>query len=76
MPQNHDFRKIPGILKKGQCVLLHSHCVHGSEPNTSNRFRRNYLGGFLKKGATFNEGTHMKREPIDVYGLRKNLWGE
>ena len=74
MPEGHDFRKIEGDCKKGHMVLLHSHCVHGSEPNNSNRMRRNFLGGYLKKGAHFNEGHHMKREPIDVYELQKKHW--
>jgi ectoine hydroxylase-related dioxygenase (phytanoyl-CoA dioxygenase family) len=76
MPEGHDFRKVEGILKKGQVVLLHSHCVHGSEANNSNRMRRNFLGGFLKKGAFYNQGSHMKREPIDVYELRDKHWSE
>ena len=76
MPENHDFRKIEGVLKKGQVVLLHSHCVHGSEANNSNRMRRNFLGGFLKKGANYNQGSHMKREPINIYELRQKHWGE
>jgi ectoine hydroxylase-related dioxygenase (phytanoyl-CoA dioxygenase family) len=75
MPEGHDFRKVEGYLQKGQVVLLHSHCVHGSEPNDSNRFRRNFLGGYLKKGAYFNQGGHMKREPIDMHELRKHHWG-
>lgn len=76
MPEGHDFRKVEGYLRKGQVVLLHSHCVHGSEPNFSNRFRRNLLGGYLKDGSIFNKGSHMKREPIELYSLRKNHWGE
>ena len=76
MPEGHDFRKIEGVLKKGQVVLLHSHCVHGSEANNSNRMRRNFLGGFLKKGAFYNQGSHMKREPIDVYELRDKHWSK
>ena len=74
MPEGHDFVKVPGILKKGQVTLLHSHVVHGSETNNSNRFRRNFLGGYLKKGATFNTGGQMKREPINIYDLRKKHW--
>jgi len=76
MPEGHDFRKVEGYLRKGEVVLLHSHTIHGSEPNNSNRFRRNLLGGYLKKGAHFNQGNHMKREPIDVYELRQKHWGE
>jgi hypothetical protein len=48
--------------------------VHGSEPNNSNRFRRNLLGGYLKKGAYFNQGSHMKREPIDLKPLQEKYW--
>jgi ectoine hydroxylase-related dioxygenase (phytanoyl-CoA dioxygenase family) len=76
MPEGHDFRKVEGYLRKGEVVLLHSHTIHGSEPNKSNRFRRNFLGGYLKEGAYFNPGNQMKREPIDIYQLRNNHWGE
>ena len=65
---------IEGNTRKGEMVLLHSHTVHGSEENNSNRFRRNFLGGYLKKGATFKQGEHMKREPIDVYKLQNKYW--
>ena len=74
MPEGHDFSKIQGDCKKGHMVLLHSHCVHGSEANTSNRMRRNFLGGYLVEGAKFKEGGHMKRTPIDVYELQKKHW--
>jgi ectoine hydroxylase-related dioxygenase (phytanoyl-CoA dioxygenase family) len=76
MPEGHDFRKVEGYLRKGQVVLLHSHCVHGSEANNSNRFRRNFLGGYLRKGAIFNKGGHMKREPIDLHELKAKHWTE
>ena len=77
MPEGHDFRKIPGVLKKGQVSLLHSHVVHGSDPNRdTTRMRRNFLGGYLKKGAYFNPGNQMKREPVNIYELRQKHWGE
>lgn len=75
MPEGHDFNKVEGYLKKGQVVLLHSHVVHGSEDNLSQRMRRNLLGGYLKKGAHYNSGSHMKREPINIHDLRKTHWG-
>lgn len=74
MPEGHDFRKLEGVLKKGQVVLLHSHNVHGSETNNSNRMRRNLLGGYLKRGANFSKGGHMKREPIDMKELQFKHW--
>jgi ectoine hydroxylase-related dioxygenase (phytanoyl-CoA dioxygenase family) len=76
MPEGHDFRKVEGYLRKGEVVLLHSHTVHGSEANNSTRMRRNFLSGYLKRGAYFNQGNQMKREPINVYELKKLHWGE
>jgi ectoine hydroxylase-related dioxygenase (phytanoyl-CoA dioxygenase family) len=77
MPEGHDFRKVEGYLKKGQVALLHSHVVHGSDPNKdTTRMRRNFLGGYLKKGAYFKSGNQMKREPIDIYSLRDKHWKE
>jgi ectoine hydroxylase-related dioxygenase (phytanoyl-CoA dioxygenase family) len=76
MPEGHDFRKIEGYLRKGEVVLLHSHTVHGSEENRSDKMRRNFLGGYLKRGAYFNKGSQMKREPINLYELRNLHWGE
>jgi ectoine hydroxylase-related dioxygenase (phytanoyl-CoA dioxygenase family) len=66
LPDDHNFPHIDGYLRRGQVALLHSNVVHGSEPNTSNRFRRAFLTGYIKEGANFATGNHMKREPIDV----------
>ena len=66
LPEDHTFPHIDGYLRKGQVALLHSNVVHGSEPNTSQRFRRAFLTGYIKEGANFAKGNHMKREPIDV----------
>ena len=66
MPEGHTFPKIDGYLRKGQVAFIHSNVVHGSEENTSNRFRKAFLCGYLKWGSNFASGNHMKREPIDV----------
>ena len=66
MPEGHTFPKIDGYLRKGQIAFLHSNVVHGSDENTSNRFRKAFLCGYLRWGAKFASGSHMKREPIDV----------
>ena len=66
LPDDHNFPHIDGYLRKGQVALLHSNVVHGSEANTSNRFRKAFLTGYIKEGANFAKGNHMKREPIDV----------
>ena len=74
MPEGHDFKKIQGNTRKGDMVLLHSHTVHGSEPNNSNRFRRSFLAGYSLKGAEFKKGGHMKRTPIDIYSIQSKYW--
>ena len=66
MPEGHTFPKIDGYLRKGQIAFIHSNAVHGSDENTSNRFRKAFLCGYLKWGSNFASGNHMKREPIDV----------
>jgi len=66
MPEGHTFPKVEGYLRKGQVAFIHSNVVHGSEENTSNRFRKAFLCGYLKWGSNFASGNHMKREPIDV----------
>ena len=76
LPEGHDFRKIEGNTRKGEMVLLHSHTVHGSEENNSNRFRRNFLSGYALKGTKFTSGNHMKRERIDIYELQEKYWNE
>jgi ectoine hydroxylase-related dioxygenase (phytanoyl-CoA dioxygenase family) len=75
MPEGHGFRKIEGYQRKGTMTILHSHVVHGSEANISNRMRRNFIGGYLKAGAPFASGGQMKREPIDMYQMRRDHWG-
>lgn len=75
MPVDHNFAKIEGCQRKGTMTILHSHVVHGSDANLSNRMRRNFIGGYLRQGANMASGEHMKREPIDVYSLRINHWG-
>ena len=74
LPEGHDFKKIEGNTRKGEMVLLHSHTIHGSETNHSDRFRRNFLAGYALKGTTFTKGGHMKREPIDIYSFQKKYW--
>jgi len=76
MPEGHNFPKVYPKLKKGQAFLIHSHLVHGSDTNTGNTSRYSILSGYMVKGGYLRQGEHMKREPIDVYELRKQYWGE
>jgi ectoine hydroxylase-related dioxygenase (phytanoyl-CoA dioxygenase family) len=75
MPEGHNFPKIYAKLKKGQAFLIHSHLVHGSDTNTGTTSRYSILSGYMVKGGYLRQGEHMKREPIDLYELRKKHWG-
>ena len=66
LPADHNFPHIDGYLRKGQVALLHSNVIHGSEKNTSDRFRKAFLTGYIKEGAKFAAGAQMNRKPIDV----------
>jgi hypothetical protein len=66
LPKDHNFPHIDGYLRKGQVALLHSNVIHGSEKNTSDRFRKAFLTGYIKEGAKFAAGAQMNRKPIDV----------
>ena len=66
LPTDHNFPHIDGYLRKGQVALLHSNVIHGSEKNTSDRFRKAFLTGYIKEGANFAAGEQMNRKPIDV----------
>jgi ectoine hydroxylase-related dioxygenase (phytanoyl-CoA dioxygenase family) len=74
MPEGHNFKKIEGRMKKGDVTILHSHTVHGSEPNTSQRMRRSLLFNYVQKGINFREGEHMKRERYDLKEWFKKYW--
>lgn len=74
LPDGHNFKKITPRTRKGQAVFLHSHIVHGSDDNTSGRFRRSVLFGYTLKDYEIRKGEHMKREPIDVYEISSKYW--
>ena len=49
-------------MNSGEIIFLHSHVLHGSDDNkSSDRWRRVFLCGYLRKGAHFNPGGQMKR---------------
>lgn len=75
MPENHYFNKVNHICKVGDVLFAHDHLVHGSGENKSNRYRRSIVLSYKTKGAPIRQGTQMKREPFDVYEIRKKYWG-
>ena len=74
MPENHHFKRVNHICNVGDVVFAHDHLVHGSEDNKSDRYRRSIVLSYKTKSAPIREGGQMKREPFDVYEIRKKFW--
>ncbi len=75
MPENHNFKRVNHICNVGDVLFAHDHLVHGSEQNKSNRYRRSIVLSYKTKSAPIRQGGQMKREPFDVYEIRRKYWG-
>ena len=59
------YEKVYLPMNSGDIIFLHSHVIHGSDNNESKtRWRRAFLGSYLREGAHFNSGGQMKRESL------------
>jgi ectoine hydroxylase-related dioxygenase (phytanoyl-CoA dioxygenase family) len=76
MPEGHNFPLVYTESKPGDVVFVHSHCVHGSNENKSDKNRNSLVIGYKAKTAPMREGGLMKREPIDVHEIKNKFWGE
>ena len=76
MPEGHNFPLIYSDMKPGDVAFLHSHNVHGSDENKSDRTRNSLVIGYKAKSAPMRQGGLMKREPIDVHEIKNKFWGE
>jgi ectoine hydroxylase-related dioxygenase (phytanoyl-CoA dioxygenase family) len=74
MPQNHNFKKIYHECKSGDILFTHDYLVHGSEDNNSENYRRSIVMSYKTIGSNLRQGGQMKREPFDVYEIRKKYW--
>jgi ectoine hydroxylase-related dioxygenase (phytanoyl-CoA dioxygenase family) len=74
MPEKHNFIKVYHECKAGDVLFVHNHIVHGSNKNSSDKYRRSIVMSYKTKGSNLREGKRMKREPFDVYKLRKQYW--
>lgn len=74
MPEGHNFPLVYCEAKVGDLIFIHSNCVHGSHENKSDRTRNSLVIGYKAKSAPVNEGGLMKREPIDVYEIKKRFF--
>ena len=76
MPEGHNFPLVYTKTNPGDVVFVHSHCVHGSNENKSDKNRNSLVIGYKAKSAPMREGGLMKREPIDVHEIKNKFWGE
>ena len=74
MPQNHNFKKIYHECKSGDVLFTHDYLVHGSDNNNSENYRRSIVMSYKTIGSNLRQGGQMKREPFDVYEIRKKYW--
>jgi hypothetical protein len=76
MPVGHNFPLIFTETKPGDVAFIHSHSVHGSNENKSDRTRNSLVINYKSKNAPMREGDSMKRIPIDVYEIKNKYWEE
>lgn len=63
------------ITERGDVVLMDGNLIHGSGDNRSEtRFRRAFVGHYIKKGFPFIAGGHAKRMRIDVHDPANLTW--
>lgn len=53
-------------VTRGSVVFLHSHFVHGSRMNQTDRYRYVLLCTYIREGTKFRPGHYARREPIVI----------
>lgn len=74
LPEGHHFQQVYVDMKPGEVAFIHSHNVHGSNENNSDRTRNSLVIGYKAKSAPMRQGGLMKREPIDVYEIKNKYY--
>jgi ectoine hydroxylase-related dioxygenase (phytanoyl-CoA dioxygenase family) len=54
-------------LRRGSTVFFHSHLVHSSNENRSDRFRYSFLATYLLKGQPFRAGRAQARQEVELH---------
>lgn len=54
-------------MRQGAALFMHSHFIHGSGANRTDRWRRALLLTYIRQGEQFRAGNRAKREAVDVY---------
>jgi ectoine hydroxylase-related dioxygenase (phytanoyl-CoA dioxygenase family) len=60
------YKPITPSVAKGSVLFIHGHVVHGSNPNSSNRWRQVLLCTYIKSGAPFRAGRYAKRSEVKL----------
>jgi ectoine hydroxylase-related dioxygenase (phytanoyl-CoA dioxygenase family) len=63
----NNFEKTDVTFKKGDMLVLHGDCIHGSYPNVSDRSRPLLSCSYISKGESFIPGQNAQRKIIDLY---------
>ena len=67
LPDKYLDKKTNVIMKKGDMLILHGNCVHGSYPNTSTtKSRPLYSITYIKKGESFVVGKNANRKEFSL----------
>lgn len=66
MPSEWEDRHTDVNFKKGDLLILHGNCIHGSYPNESSRSRPLYSCSLISKGEYFYPGPHARRTEIPL----------
>jgi phytanoyl-CoA hydroxylase len=63
-----DYESLPLTMPRGSVLFIHSHFVHSSGGNTSDRFRSALLLTYIRSGEPFRPGNTAKRSEVELYG--------
>lgn len=66
MPAEWEDRHVDVNFKKGDLLVLHGNCIHGSYPNSSSRSRPLYSCSLISEGEYFYPGPHARRMEIPL----------
>ena len=62
-----NFERVDLSFDKGDMLVLHGDCVHGSYPNHSKRSRPLFSCSYITKGESFIPGKNAQRKIIDLH---------
>lgn len=61
------YQPVSLIVRKGAALFMHSHFLHSSRTNASQKFRRSLLLTYIRTGEKFRAGNIARRSEVNVY---------